>query len=432
MAVEIITSLTRQVDENGIPISGAKVYVYNVGTTTLKNVFSDNGLSTAADNPIVCNSYGLHDMRYIASGSYKIVVKTNADVAVYTRDNIDGRVPVGSGALAIANGGTGATTAEAALTALGAVSTGAITALETQVAELAGASSSSEKTHIATGTTAQRPYTPAEGDIRRNTTLGYFEGYDGSNWRPIPLTYPIAAGFKNLSITNNSGTPNSKADVTADAVTVETSGGVAYRVTSVSVTIDCATTGANGLDAGSLANSTWYSVWIIYNPTTNTTAGLMATSASSPTLPSGYTAQARVGWMRTNGSAQLYRTIQKGRNTQYIVGTNPSGAIEVIVGATGNVNTPTWTTQSISSFVPSTASHIDIYLSSVNSTSNSKGMVAPNSSYGSYANNTKPAPISIYDSNTQVASMLMLESTNIYAALESSVHVWCKGWADNI
>jgi hypothetical protein len=37
-------------------------------------------------------------------------------------------------------------------------------------------------TTIATGTTAQRPSTPAEGMIRFNTTTGKFEGYDGANW----------------------------------------------------------------------------------------------------------------------------------------------------------------------------------------------------------------------------------------------------------
>lgn len=32
------------------------------------------------------------------------------------------------------------------------------------------------------GTTAQRPSVPVEGQIRRNTTTGLFEGYDGSTW----------------------------------------------------------------------------------------------------------------------------------------------------------------------------------------------------------------------------------------------------------
>lgn len=182
MATEIITSLVRQFTTAGGVLNGGKVYVYDVGTTTLKSVWSDTALSSAAANPIICDSAGMHDMRYIATGSYKIVVKTSADVTVYTRDNIDGRVPVGAGALAIANGGTGATTAGAALAALGAATAAEVADLAADVAELSGTLGSTEKTHIATGTTAQRDATPDNGDIRRNTTTSKWEGYDGADW----------------------------------------------------------------------------------------------------------------------------------------------------------------------------------------------------------------------------------------------------------
>jgi hypothetical protein len=105
MAVEIITSFDQLCNSAGDPLSGAKIYVYNVGTTTLRDVFSDTALTPpAAANPIICDSAGRHDMRYIATGSYKILVTTSAGSTIYTRDNIDGRVPVGSGTLAIANG----------------------------------------------------------------------------------------------------------------------------------------------------------------------------------------------------------------------------------------------------------------------------------------------------------------------------------------
>lgn len=181
MSTEVITSFGQQCDANGDPMSGAKVYVYTVSTTTLKTVYSDTGLSVSVANPIVCDSAGRHDMRYIASGSYKIVVKTSADVTVFTRDNIDGRVPVGSGALAIANGGTAATTAAAALSNLGGATAAELADVAADVAALAGAAASIDKTHIATGTTAQRPVSPIEGDIRRNTTTSAFEGY-GASW----------------------------------------------------------------------------------------------------------------------------------------------------------------------------------------------------------------------------------------------------------
>ncbi len=188
MATEIATSFWQITDNNGDPVSGAKIYVYDAGTTTPRSLYSNTGLSVSVSNPIICNSAGRSTtdggttvgMVYTAAGSYKIVVKNSADVTIYTLDNIDGRVPVGSGALAIANGGTGATTAPAALTNLGAVTSTEFTDLSAQVATLAGAASSSEKTHIATGTTGQRPSSPVEGDIRRNTTVPQWEGYVAS------------------------------------------------------------------------------------------------------------------------------------------------------------------------------------------------------------------------------------------------------------
>lgn len=131
-------------------------------------------------------------MVYTAVGSYKIVVKDSSDNTLYTLDNIDGGVPVGSGALAIANGGTAAVTAPAALSNLGGASASDLADLAAEVAALAGAAASTEKTHIATGTTAQRPATPIEGDIRRNTTTGDWEAYDGSAWNEFAEQAQVA------------------------------------------------------------------------------------------------------------------------------------------------------------------------------------------------------------------------------------------------
>jgi hypothetical protein len=196
MATAIETSFWPINDANGDPVSGAKIYVYNVGTTTSRAIYSDTSLSVSVSNPIICNSAGRTTtdggttvgMVYTATGSYKIVVKTSADVTLYTLDNIDGNVPVGSGALAIANGGTGATSAATALSNLGGASDADLADLASDVAALVGAASSTEKTHLATGTTAQRPASPAEGDVRRNTTTSSYEGYTGAAWRHFATT----------------------------------------------------------------------------------------------------------------------------------------------------------------------------------------------------------------------------------------------------
>jgi len=67
-------------------------------------------------------------------------------------------------------------------------------------------------------TTAGRPGSPATGQIGFNTTLATMDVYDGAVWRNPPQSQLIAAGFKNLVIQNNSGTPNTQIDLDADAL----------------------------------------------------------------------------------------------------------------------------------------------------------------------------------------------------------------------
>lgn len=207
MAVYIITSVMRQLANNGKPASGAKIYVYDVGTTTLRSIYSDKDLTVSAANPIVCDAYGLHDIRYTATGSYKIVVTTSDDTPLYTRDNIDGGIPAGILALAIANGGTGATDATTALANLGGASAAELADLASDVAGIAGSLASSEKTHIATGTTAQRPASPTVGDIRFNTTTGYFEVYGNlGGWENIHTNAVARATTADVTAQTNQGT----------------------------------------------------------------------------------------------------------------------------------------------------------------------------------------------------------------------------------
>lgn len=63
-------------------------------------------------------------------------------------------------------------------------------------------------------------------------------------------------------------------------------------------------TGNGGLDTGTIAVSTWYHWYAIYAPTTKTTDIIFSTSASAPTLPTGYTAYRLIGSAKTNGSSQ--------------------------------------------------------------------------------------------------------------------------------
>lgn len=123
---------------------------------------------------------------------------------------------------------------------------------------------------------------------------------------------PVLGITKNFTATNNAATPDTKIDVAADEVVLKDGGGVSYLAAlSGGATINCAGTGANGLDAGALGNSTFYYLWIIYNGTT--VAGLASLSSTAPTMPGGYTYKALVGVVRTDGAAHFIKSYQAGR-----------------------------------------------------------------------------------------------------------------------
>lgn len=76
------------------------------------------------------------------------------------------------------------------------------------------------------------------------------------------------------------------------------------------LTVDITASGAGGLDTGSEANSTWYAVYLIAGP--SGIAGLLSTSATSPTKPAGYPFARRVGWIY-NHTNDIMNFIQSGQ-----------------------------------------------------------------------------------------------------------------------
>ncbi len=152
-------------------------------------------------------------------------------------------------------------------------------------------------------------YTAANGDYM---DLAYNE--DVSKWveiarGPTPALPAPPRGFlAGFTLSNNAVSPNTKIDVSAGSAANSTN---ARFLTGPAGTIDCATTGANGLDAGALANNTWYHAFVIQKAD-GTFSRLASTNLASPTLPSGYVDFRYVGSFRTNGSAQILAFTQIG------------------------------------------------------------------------------------------------------------------------
>jgi len=167
MAATLLIPPFRALDASGNPYSGAKLYFYaSPSTTTPVDVYTTAALSVAHANPVVAdaggkfaNIYGssavayravmkdstdavtLHDFDPINAGSSSMV--SSIDVSGGTTGLTFTGGPVTStgtitaaGTLAVANGGTGSTTASGARSSLGAAASGAntdITALDQDV-----------------------------------------------------------------------------------------------------------------------------------------------------------------------------------------------------------------------------------------------------------------------------------------------------------
>lgn len=228
--------------------------------------------------------------------------------------------------------------------------------------------------------------------------------------------------------------------VTADAISVINGSGDAAILRSVSVTPSLSASGANGLDTGISVASTWYSVWVIWNGTT--TAGLLSLSATSPTMPSGYTHKARVAWIRSDSTANKYPLsyTQFGRRARYklAAGSNLT-AFPILSSGTQGSTPSTWATIATGNFVPQTASAISVLATATLQNSNNIA-VAPSTAHVSTSGAANSAPLAIYQPTASAggataAGDIVLESTNIYVIanqFSGSSLVLCAGWEDNL
>lgn len=66
-------------DSNGDPLSGAKLFIYEAGTTTKLTTYSDSALSVANANPLVADSAGRFGDVYGNADDYKFVLTTSGD-----------------------------------------------------------------------------------------------------------------------------------------------------------------------------------------------------------------------------------------------------------------------------------------------------------------------------------------------------------------
>lgn len=248
----------------------------------------------------------------------------------------------------------------------------------------------------------------------------------------------VLGGATSLVIRNNSGTPNTQVDVTAASLVIPNVLAGGARHSSVAFTINTANTGLNGMDVGTLPASSWVYVWAISNGAT--VGGLISTSSTTPTMPSGYTYRYRIGALRTDSSNRFMRTLQQGNKAVYQV---TLGSNTTVLPLLVNVGAPAWTALPVGNVVPPTASQIKLQLFvGTNNNVDGRAGVVPNNHYSptltgptlmGYSNFSNPGgtPTGL----TNQIGEITLESSNIYYGTQNGlfgISLSCYGWTDNL
>lgn len=144
---------------------------------------------------------------------------------------------------------------------------------------------------------------------------------------------------------------SASATFTADSLIVaESLSGKQYRLASINKTINLATTGAGGMDTGAAPSSGFVGLYVIYNPTTDTSAMLAVNATAAAVtevyggvnMPAGYTASALVAVIGTSASSLLVIGQLVGRTWSIVNGS----AMTTTTSVTG------WTSASLAGFVP--------------------------------------------------------------------------------
>lgn len=88
MAVRFTNPFAQWVNGSSVIQASAKLYFYATGTSTPKNSFSDSDLTTPNTNPVVADANGNFGNIFLETGLYKVVLKTSADVTIWTADPV--------------------------------------------------------------------------------------------------------------------------------------------------------------------------------------------------------------------------------------------------------------------------------------------------------------------------------------------------------
>ena len=158
--------------------------------------------------------------------------------------------------------------------------------------------------------------------LARTRIIASSNGGSAVNFGTAPTVYCAPLAARAMDIYPKKGyiwdlTTSNAADATND-ITVqageaadETGEVVIVLAASITKQIDAAWavgTNAGGMNTGSVANATWYEVHLIYRADTGVVDVMFTTTANRATLPTNYTHQRRIGWVRRGTATNLAYT----------------------------------------------------------------------------------------------------------------------------
>ena len=157
--------------------------------------------------------------------------------------------------------------------------------------------------------------------IQKATQSKVNAGVDNSDYvTPLTLNTLISSVvvMRKIILSNNIAVPNTVIDFSAGTFIFSDYSGSAYlNAISKSVSTWAVGTGNGGLDTGTIANSSFYYCYGIYNPSTLISDVIFSVDATSPALPSGYTKYKKIGFFLTTGSAAIRQFYTVGNRTMY-------------------------------------------------------------------------------------------------------------------
>jgi len=148
------------------------------------------------------------------------------------------------------------------------------------------------------------------GELKAGQMLVAVYNPTGDHYEVIGPQNPVPVGYKHGLICSNGSDADHDLNITAGSCCDDDGTGVIVLAGALAgKQLDAAWAAgaaAGMLDAGSIALDTTYHIFAIRNPTTGAVDALASTSASSPTMPSGYTQKRRIHSVMTDASANIY------------------------------------------------------------------------------------------------------------------------------